>query len=88
MHSFIHPLSEAVPPVWEAKTDWEIFKGHSKGDSEIAKTHLPEPVKDVVTLPLGHDTEDEISQSTIKDWYKGECEAIPGKSDAQNRCGG
>ena len=80
MHSFIHPLSEAVPPVWEAKTDWDIFKAISKATSEVAKTHLPEPIKDVVTLPLGHDTEDEIAQPTIQDWYKGECEAIPGKT--------
>jgi len=27
-----------------------------------------------------HDTPDEISQTSIKDWYKGECEAIPGKT--------
>jgi nitrate reductase alpha subunit len=80
MHSFIHPLSEAVPPVWEAKTDWDIFKGIAKATSEVAKVHMPEPVKDVVTLPLGHDTADEIAQSSIKDWYKGECEAIPGKT--------
>ena len=26
LHSFIHPLGQAVPPVWESKTDWEIFK--------------------------------------------------------------
>jgi nitrate reductase alpha subunit len=80
MHSFIHPLSEAVPPVWEAKTDWDIFKGIAKATSEVAQTHLPDVIKDVVTLPLGHDTEDEIAQPTIKDWYKGECEAIPGKT--------
>jgi len=80
MHSFIHPLSEAVPPVWEAKTDWDIFKAIAKATSEVAKTHLSEPVKDVVTIPLGHDTADEIAQSTIKDWYRGECEPIPGKT--------
>ncbi len=80
MHSFIHPLSEAIPPVWEAKTDWDIFKEISRATSEVAKIHLPDPIKDVVTLPLAHDTEDEISQPTIQDWYKGECEAIPGKT--------
>jgi nitrate reductase alpha subunit len=37
-------------------------------------------MKDIVTTPLTHDTPDEITQPTIKDWYKGECEAIPGKS--------
>ena len=26
LHSFIHMLGAAVPPVWESKTDWEIFK--------------------------------------------------------------
>ena len=26
MHSFIHPLSAAIAPVWESKTDWEIFR--------------------------------------------------------------
>ncbi|MGY5582937.1 molybdopterin-dependent oxidoreductase, partial [Vibrio cincinnatiensis] len=27
MHPFIHPLSAAVDPAWEAKSDWEIYKG-------------------------------------------------------------
>ena len=80
MHSFIHPLSEAVPPVWEAKTDWDIFANIAKATSEVAKTHMPDVIKDVVTIPLDHDTPDEISQPTIKDWYKDECEAIPGKT--------
>jgi nitrate reductase alpha subunit len=26
LHSFIHPLSAAVPPCWESKSDWQIFK--------------------------------------------------------------
>lgn len=26
MHSFIHPLSKAVPPCWESKSDWQIFE--------------------------------------------------------------
>ena len=30
MHSFMHPLSEAVPPCWESKSDWHIFKAISK----------------------------------------------------------
>ena len=25
MHPFIHPLSAAVDPAWEAKSDWEIY---------------------------------------------------------------
>ncbi len=28
MHPFIHPLSAAVDPAWESKSDWEIYKGN------------------------------------------------------------
>ncbi len=80
MHSFIHPLSEAVPPVWEAKTDWNIFRDIAKATSEVAEKHLSEPQTDIITAPLSHDTADEISQPHVQDWYKGECEAIPGKT--------
>ncbi|NOY15311.1 MAG: nitrate reductase subunit alpha, partial [Gammaproteobacteria bacterium] len=80
LHSFIHPLSAAIAPVWESKTDWDIFKALAKATSDLAKTHFSEPQKDIVASPLAHDTADEITQPEIKDWYKGECEAIPGKS--------
>ncbi len=80
MHSFIHPLSAAIAPVWESKTDWDIFKELARVTSEVAVKHLAEPQKDIVNLPLSHDTADEISQPEVKDWYKGECEAIPGKT--------
>ena len=80
LHSFIHPLSAAIAPVWESKTDWEIFRELAKATSEAAKKYLPEPQKDIVTSPLAHDSAGEISQPTIKDWYHGECEAIPGKT--------
>lgn len=80
MHSFIHPLSEAIPPVWEAKTDWQIFQAIAKKVSELAPVHLPLPVKDVINAPLSHDSVDEISQPKLQDWSKGECEPIPGKT--------
>ncbi|MCB0446406.1 MAG: nitrate reductase subunit alpha, partial [Gelidibacter sp.] len=80
MHSFIHPLSAAIPPVWESKTDWQIFRELAKKTSEMAKTYLPNVMKDIVNQPLTHDSKDEISQTTLQDWSKGECEAIPGKT--------
>ncbi len=80
MHSFIHPLGQAIAPVWESKTDWDIFKQIAKVTSELAKKYLAEPQKDVVTSPIAHDSAGEIAQPEIKDWYKGECEAIPGKT--------
>ena len=80
LHSFIHPLSQAVAPVWESKSDWEIFKALALATSEMAKEYMSEPVKDIVAAPLSHDSADEITQHTIKDWYRGECEPIPGKT--------
>ncbi|HQF42838.1 MAG TPA: nitrate reductase subunit alpha, partial [Ignavibacteriaceae bacterium] len=80
MHSFIHPLSAAVPPVWEARSDWGIFKSIAFATSEMAKKHLNKPQIDVVTSPLSHDSPDEITQPTMKDWYLGECDIVPGKT--------
>ncbi|MCC6850275.1 MAG: nitrate reductase subunit alpha [Deltaproteobacteria bacterium] len=80
LHSFIHPLSQAVAPVWESKSDWDIFKLLAKATSECAKKHLAEPQKDIVATPLSHDSADEITQPEVKDWYRGECDAIPGKT--------
>ncbi len=80
LHSYVHNLGEAVPPCWESKSDWEIFKAIAKKVSELAQTHLPDPVKDLVCTPLAHDTPDEIAQPEIREWAKGECAPIPGKT--------
>ncbi|NIW50351.1 MAG: nitrate reductase subunit alpha, partial [candidate division Zixibacteria bacterium] len=80
LHSFIHPLSAAIAPVWESKTDWDIFKEIAHATSELAKQHFSEPQKDIVAAPLAHDSKDEIAQTEIKDWYTGECDPIPGKT--------
>ncbi len=80
LHSFIHPLSQAVAPVWESKSDWEIFKALAKATADLAKKKMPGKLKDVVATPLSHDSADEITQPTVKDWYLAECEAMPGKT--------
>lgn len=80
MHSFIHPLSAAIPPVWESKTDWEIFRDLAKKVTEMSHRYLPNVMKDVVNVPLSHDSKDEISQTRLQDWSKGECEPIPGET--------
>lgn len=80
MHPFIHPLSTAVDPVWESRSDWDIFKGFAKKVSKITEGHLGVET-DVVTVPILHDTPEEIAQPfEVKDWKKGECELIPGKT--------
>ena len=37
MHSFIHPLQAAVPPCWESRSDWDIFKAIAEKVSELAQ---------------------------------------------------
>ncbi|MFQ6677125.1 MAG: nitrate reductase subunit alpha [Fidelibacterota bacterium] len=80
MHSFIHPLAEAVPPAWESKSDWDIFKSIAETFSKISEKHFPDPIEDVVSVPLLHDTPAEIAQTEIKEWINGEVEAVPGKT--------
>ncbi|NUQ70906.1 MAG: nitrate reductase subunit alpha [Chthonomonadales bacterium] len=85
MHSFIHPLSEAVPPSWESRSDWDIFKALAQKVSELARLHLPDPVDDLVMAPLAHDSPDEMAQPRVTDWYRGDGEPIPGKTMAHVR---
>ena len=83
LHSYINPMQAAVAPAWESKSDWDIYKAVAKKVSELAKTHLPEPVRDVVMLPLQHDTPDELAQPEVRDWKTGEVEADPRADHAQ-----
>ncbi|MEN9474141.1 MAG: hypothetical protein RIS48_861 [Pseudomonadota bacterium] len=83
MHPFIHPLSAAVDPVWQAKSDWEIYKGFAQAFSEVCVGHLGVE-KEVVLTPLMHDTPAELAQPFgVQDWKKGECALIPGKTAPQ-----
>ena len=78
MHPFIHPLSTAVDPVWESRSDWNIYKGIAEKFSEVAVGHLGVE-KDLVTVPMLHDTPGELAQPfDVKEWKKGECDLIPG----------
>src|SRR5690606_15767033 len=61
MHPFIHPLSAALDPPWEARADWEIYKGIAKSFSKMAEGHLGVE-KDLVTVPLLHDSPGERAQ--------------------------
>ena len=83
MHPFIHPLSAAVDPAWEARSDWEIYKGFAKTFSEVCVGHLGAE-KEVVMTPIMHDTAAEMAQPfDVQDWKRGEIDLIPGKTAPQ-----
>ncbi|MGE5690380.1 MAG: nitrate reductase subunit alpha, partial [Pseudomonadota bacterium] len=81
LHPFVHPFTAAVPPPWETKTDFEIFRRIAERFSELAAAHLGTR-RDVVAAPLLHDTPDELAQplGRVRDWRAGECEPVPGKT--------
>ena len=83
MHPFIHPLSTAVDPAWQSRSDWDIYKGFAKKFSEVCVGHLGVE-KELVLTPLMHDSPAELAQALdVKDWKRCECELIPGKTAPQ-----
>ncbi|MBH9552069.1 nitrate reductase subunit alpha [Inhella gelatinilytica] len=80
MHPFIHPLSAAVDPVFQSRSDWEIYKGLAKAFSEVCVGHLGVE-KEIVLNPLMHDTPAELAQPFgVQEWKKGQIDLIPGKT--------
>ena len=80
MHPFIHPLSSAADPAWEARSDWDIFKGLAKKFSEVSPEVLGVE-KDTVLVPILHDTPGEIAQPfDVDDWKTSKKNPIPGKT--------
>ncbi len=83
MHPFIHPLSTAVDPAWQSRSDWDIYKGFAKRFSELCVGHLGVE-RDMVLTPMMHDTPAELAQPfEVQDWKRGECDLIPGKTAPQ-----
>ncbi|MFO6419133.1 nitrate reductase subunit alpha [Hylemonella sp. W303a] len=80
MHPFIHPLSTAVDPAWQSRSDWDIYKGFAKKFSELCVGQLGVE-REMVLSPLMHDSPAELAQPFgVKEWKKGECDLIPGKT--------
>jgi len=80
MHPFIHPLSTAVDPAWQSRSDWDIYKGFAEAYSKVCVGHLGVE-KEVVLSPLMHDSPAELAQPFgVQDWKRGECALIPGKT--------
>jgi nitrate reductase alpha subunit len=81
LHPFVHTFNEAIPPPWEAKSDWDAFRRIADEFSRLAERHLGAR-RDLVAAPLLHDTPDEIAQplGEVRDWRAGECEPVPGRT--------
>ena len=81
LHPFVHPFNAAIPPPWEAKSDWDAFNRIAERFSELAEKHLGVRT-DIVAAPLLHDSPDELAQpgGRVLDWRAGECEPVPGRT--------
>ena len=80
MHPFIHPLTAAVDPAWQSRSDWDIYKGIAKAFSQVAPEVLGVE-QDVVLTPILHDTPGEIAQALdVEDWKAAGSDPIPGQT--------
>ncbi|MEM0117683.1 MAG: nitrate reductase subunit alpha [Conexivisphaerales archaeon] len=87
LHPFIHPFNPAIDPVWESKSDWATFTEIARVFSQMATKYLPKPVRDVVAIPLMHDTPDEIAQprGRIQEWWTNGEKPQPAKNTQRLR---
>ena len=79
MHPFIHSFNPAIAPPWQTRTDWDAWQTIATKFSELAAGRL-DTRKDVVAVPLLHDTPDAMANphGVVRDWKHGECEPVPG----------
>jgi nitrate reductase alpha subunit len=81
MHPFVHAFNPAIAPPWQTRTDFDAFHAIAKEFSQLAGPVLGTR-KDVVAVPLTHDTPDQLAVpgGVVRDWARGECEPVPGKT--------
>lgn len=81
MHPFVHAFTPAIDPPWEARTDFDAFHALAQRLSELAAKHLGTR-KDLVSVPLLHDTPGETMQpgGRVTDWGRGDARGEPGRT--------
>ncbi|MEV5408836.1 nitrate reductase subunit alpha [Thermopolyspora sp. NPDC052614] len=80
MHPFVHAFSPAIDPPWQTRTDFAAFNAIAKAFSALARTHLGVR-KDLVAVPLLHDTPDELAtpHGAVRDWRETGETPVPGR---------
>jgi nitrate reductase / nitrite oxidoreductase, alpha subunit len=81
MHPYVHSFNPAIAPPWQTRTDWDAWQAIANKFSELTATHLGVR-RDVVAVPLLHDTPDELANphGRVQDWKAGECDPVPGRT--------
>ncbi len=79
MHPFVHAFDAAIDPPWETRTDFAIFQELAARVTEMAKVHLGKQT-DVIPVPLGHDSPDELATPSGIVPDIAEVGLIPGKT--------
>ena len=81
MHPFIHSFNPAISPPWQTKTDWDTCQVIAEAVLRAGR-QAPRHPQGRRREPLLHDTADAMAtpHGVVKDWRKGECEPVPGKT--------
>ena len=81
MHPFVHAFNAAIAPPWQTRSDYDAFQQMAVVFSRLAGKHLGVR-KDVVAVPLQHDTPGETAQpgGVVRDWRAGDCDPVPGRT--------
>jgi nitrate reductase / nitrite oxidoreductase, alpha subunit len=84
MHPFVHSFNPAIPPPWEARTDFDYFGDLAHEFSRLAEGRLGVR-HDAMAVALGHDTPAECAQpgGRALDWQTDETEPVPGRTMPQ-----
>jgi nitrate reductase alpha subunit len=81
MHPFVHAFTPAISPPWQTRTDFDAFTAIAKRFSHLATDHLGVR-RDVVAMPLLHDTPDEMAtpHGAVVDWRSDGSTPVPGRN--------
>ena len=82
LHPFVHPFNAAIPPPWEAKTDWDAFNliAADVQPSSPRSTSARAPTSSRRRSCTTRRTSSPSRCGEVRDWRAGECEPVPGKT--------